>query len=261
MDMKNILDQICEDMRVQVAEDKIATPLEELAKSPHYTRECYDFQASIKSGSGVIAEFKRKSPSKGFINADANLLEITTGYEKAGASAVSILTNGPYFGGKNEFVTEARAHLSIPILRKEFIVDSYQIHEAKAIGADLILLIAECLTKEEIVEFTACAHDLGLQVLMELHAEDQLEKIIPELDAVGINNRNLKTFEVDIERSIELAKKLPKDIIRIAESGLSDVATACRMQENGFSGFLVGEQFMKQNDPAAGCAEFVTGLK
>ena len=260
MSMKDILVEITDAMRIQVANDKKSIPESALRDTPLFNRQAYSFTQSISAKSGVIAEFKRRSPSKGSINATTDVVGITKGYEIAGASAVSILTNAPYFGGCNQYVTEARKNLTIPILRKEFIVDPYQIIEAKAIGADLILLIAECLTSSQIAEFTDIAHSVGLQVLMELHHENQVDKIIPSLDAVGINNRDLSTFKVDIEQSISLARSLPSALIKIAESGLSDSATATRMKAQGFDGFLVGEQFMKQKDPALACKDFIKNI-
>ncbi len=260
--MDNILDRIVIDITEKVATAKRKVPESKLQDSPLFNREIISFSKAIKTkgASGVIAEFKRRSPSKGIINGEADVREVVRGYQDGGASAVSVLTNETFFGGLNEYLVSAREELTIPILRKEFVVDMYQILEAKAIGADFILLIAEILTKSQVKEFTAYAHSLGLEVLMELHDEDQLIKIIPELDAVGINNRNLKNFEVDIDLSIAMAKSLPADTIKVAESGLSDPAVAIHMRSEGFSSFLVGEQFMKQEDPALGCREFCSAL-
>ncbi len=260
--MENILDRIVVDIKEKVATAKKKVPEANLRESSLFNREVISFSKAIRTpgASGVIAEFKRRSPSKGIINGEADVREVVRGYQEGGASAVSVLTNETFFGGVNEYLTAAREEITIPILRKEFVVDTYQITEAKAIGADFILLIAEILTKDEVIEFTEYAHSLGLEVLMELHDEDQLVKIIPELDAVGINNRNLKNFEVDIELSIKMAKSLPAETIKVAESGLSDPAVALHMREQGFSSFLVGEQFMKQENPAQGCADFCSVL-
>jgi indole-3-glycerol phosphate synthase len=260
--VKNILDRIVVDIKEKVETAKRKVPVKQLQSSPLFDRECFSMKKAIlaEGASGVIAEFKRRSPSKGVINGEADVKTVVSGYQEAGASCVSILTNSTFFGGCNEYLTAARSVLTIPILRKEFIVDEYQIIEAKSIGADFILLIAEILTKKEVKQFTTLAHSLGLEVLLELHGEDQVHKIIPELDAVGINNRNLKNFEVDIDRSISMAKKLPANTIKIAESGLSDPAVAIRMRESGFLGFLVGEQFMKQDVPEIGCREFISQL-
>ena len=256
--MGNILDRIVVDIKEKIEISKKRVPLNKLEESPLFSRETISVVKAFQmpEASGVIAEFKRRSPSKGIINGEADVVEVTRGYQAAGASAVSILTNETFFGGCNEYLTAAREHLTIPIIRKEFIVDKYQITEAKAIGADFILLIAEILTATQVEDFTNYAHSLGLEVLMELHGEDQLSKINSHLDLIGINNRNLKNFEVDIERSIAMAKSLPSSTIKVAESGLSDPQVALKMRENGFSAFLVGEQFMKQEDPALGCQKF-----
>jgi len=258
----NILDRIVEDIKEKVASAKCKVSIEQLKATPLFRRETISFKKSLTApgSSGVIAEFKRRSPSKGIINGEADVREVVLGYEQAGAAAVSVLTNETFFGGCNEYLTAARSVLSIPVLRKEFIVDPYQIYEARAIGADFILLIAEILTKEKIIEFTNLAHSLNLEVLMELHDEDQICKIIPELDAVGINNRDLKTFTVDVERSIRMAQSLSSTTITVAESGLTDPATALHMRSAGFTGFLVGEQFMKQVDPAKACGSFCSVL-
>lgn len=258
-----ILDRIVLDIKEKIAICKSKVSIEELKAIPLFSRQTISFKKSLTApgSSGVIAEFKRRSPSKGIINGEADVKEVVLGYEQGGAAAVSVLTNETFFGGCNEYLTAARSVLSIPILRKEFIVDPYQIYEARAIGADFILLIAEILTKSEIKEFTDLAHSIGLEVLMELHDEDQVCKIIPELDAVGINNRDLKTFTVDIDRSIRMAQSLPATTITVAESGLTDPETAITMRKAGFKGFLVGEQFMKQDNPAEGCKSFCNSLK
>ncbi len=258
-----ILDRIVVDIKEKIAISKTKLSTEAMQDLPHFNREVISFKKSIaaKGSSGVIAEFKRRSPSKGIINGEADVCDVVKGYELGGASAVSVLTNETFFGGCNEYLTAARSVLNIPVLRKEFIVDPYQIFEAKAIGADVILLIAEILTHDEIQELTGLAHALELEVLMELHDEDQISKIIPELDAVGINNRDLKTFTVDIDRSIRMAQALPDSLIKIAESGLTDPRVALTMRNAGFTGFLVGEQFMKQENPAEACKTFCDVLK
>ncbi len=260
--MDNILDRIVIDIKEKIETSKRRYPVVTLEKAELFGRECFSMKKSIRErdGKAVIAEFKRRSPSKGLINGDADVKDVCKGYQDAGVAAVSVLTNATFFGGCNEYLTAARTVLDIPILRKEFIVDEYQIIEAKAIGADFILLIAEILTKDEVKKFTKIAHDLGMEVLMELHGEDQVDKIIPELDAVGINNRNLKDFSVDIERSIEMANNLPKETIKVAESGLTDPETVKRMAKEGFNAFLMGEKFMFDVDPAAVCAEFISNI-
>jgi indole-3-glycerol phosphate synthase len=210
--------------------------------------------------SGIIAEFKRKSPSKGWINASADPIAVTGSYQAAGASGISILTDESFFGGNNMDLVHSRPHLDIPILRKEFIVDPFQIHESKSLGADIILLIAACLTKEEVAHFSGLAHDIGLEVLLELHDEDELEHVCDDVDFVGINNRSLKTFEVNIERSLRMADSLPADKIKIAESGIEKSEQVRIFRENGYKGFLIGESFMKYEDPGKALKEFVENV-
>ena len=207
---------------------------------------------------GLIAEFKRHSPSKGTINGTSKVKDVTQGYVGAGATALSVLTDKDFFGGSLEDLMIAReANPNTPILRKDFIVDTFQISEAKRCGADVILLIAECLTATQVADYAAFAKDLGLSVLLEIHNEEQLEKYTTNIDALGINNRDLKTFKVSVEHSLKLLAKLPTETINISESGISDPSTAVRLIEAGFNGLLIGEQFMKSQDPAAACDEFV----
>ena len=178
------------------------------------------------------------------------------GYRDGEASAVSVLTDQTFFGGCSNDVTEAKNHLDIPVLRKDFIINEYQVHEAKAIGASAILLIAAILSKDEIRHLTGVAHRIGLEVLLELHDENELKKVHMDVDVIGINNRNLKTFEVNIEQSTALAKKLPQHMVRITESGISDPETVLHMRAHGFQGFLIGTRFMKEEDPAAAFKHF-----
>ena len=208
---------------------------------------------------GLITEFKRHSPSKGTINGTGKVKDITQGYVGAGATALSVLTDKDFFGGSLEDLMIAReANPTTPILRKDFIIDTFQISEAKRCGADIILLIAECLTETQVADYAAFAKDLGLSVLLEIHNEEQLEKFTKHIDAVGINNRDLKTFKVSVEHSLKLLPKLPTEALAISESGISDPSTAVRLIEAGFNGLLIGEQFMKSSDPAAACDEFVS---
>ena len=207
---------------------------------------------------GLIAEFKRHSPSKGTINGTAKVKDVTQGYVGAGATALSVLTDKDFFGGSLEDLMIAReANPNTPILRKDFIIDTFQISEAKRCGADVILLIAECLTETQVADYAAFAKDLGLSVLLEIHNEEQLEKYNSNIDALGINNRDLKTFKVSVEHSLKLLSKLPVETINISESGISDPSTAVRLIEAGFNGLLIGEQFMKTQDPAYACDVFV----
>lgn len=257
----NILDKIIGYKRSEVEKRKSATTISELEKSFYFNRKTLSLKDSLQKGkrTGIITEFKRRSPSKGVINNKANVIDVTTAYTEIGASALSVLTDENFFGGNNSELVEARIN-DIPILRKDFIVDEYQIIEAKSIGADVILLIAACLTPAEVKEFATFAKNLDLEVLLELHDEDELEHICDEIELVGINNRNLKTFEVSIQQSLKMAEKIPGDKIKIAESGIESVDDIVLFRENGFKGFLIGELFMKEEDPAIAFAEFVNAL-
>ena len=254
----NILDTIVERKRTEVVERKQLKPLEVIKADALYTRKTISLVEGLSRphASGIIAEFKRKSPSKGIINDGVDPVAVTKAYQAAGASAVSILTDEYFFGGHDQDVVRARQVLDIPILRKEFIIDEYQVHEAKALGADLILLIAACLSKEDVVRFSILAKSLGLEVLLELHDEDELEHVCEAVDLVGINNRSLKTFDVNIARSLRMAGQLPKDKLKVAESGIDDPAQVKLFRENGYSAFLIGENFMKTNDPGIALHEF-----
>jgi indole-3-glycerol phosphate synthase len=256
------LDKIIEHKKNEVAQSKLNMPLHALTRMPAYERNCFSLAEHItKPGaSGIIAEFKRKSPSKGFINEIAVAAEVTKGYEIAGASAVSILTDEQFFGGTDNDVVSSRG-INIPILRKEFIIDDYQIHAAKAIGADAILLIAACLTPTEVQALAKQANALGLEVLLELHEQNELEHICDEIKLIGINNRNLSTFNVDIEQSLRMAEKIPSTKIKIAESGIDAVETIKMFKQAGFNGFLIGEQFMKAAQPALSLQQFCNALK
>lgn len=254
----NILDTIVERKRTEVADRKQQKSLDVIKADAWYTRKTISLVEGLSrpNASGIIAEFKRKSPSKGIINDRLDPVEVTKAYQAAGASAVSILTDEYFFGGHDQDVLRARQLLDIPILRKEFIIDEYQVHEAKALGADLILLIAACLSKEEVVRFSTLARSLGLEVLLELHDEDELEHVCETVDLVGINNRSLKTFDVNIARSLRMAGQLPKDKLKVAESGIDDPDQVKLFRENGYSAFLIGENFMKTNDPGMALNEF-----
>lgn len=209
---------------------------------------------------GIIAEFKRKSPSKGIINDKVNVADVTKAYAANGASGLSILTDNHFFGGNNEDIITSRG-INIPILRKEFIIDEYQIVEAKAIGADAILLIAAILTRDEVNNFTAKAHNLGLEVILEIHNEEELNHINNKIDIVGVNNRNLKTFEVDLNCSAHLSSLIGNEMIKISESGIHSISDISFLKGHGYNGFLIGENFMKQPDPGAAFLEFANSLK
>ncbi|XVJ65813.1 MAG: indole-3-glycerol phosphate synthase TrpC [Lacibacter sp.] len=257
----NILEAIIERKKVEVEERKAATPVEVLRQSEFYARQRLSLKQFLldETRTGIIAEFKRRSPSKGSINEHADVVEVTTAYANNGASALSVLTDELFFGGCTEDVIKARVN-QIPILRKDFVIDEYQIEEAKAMGADVILLIAACLTPNEVQQLAAYAKQLGLEVLLELHAEEELEHICDETEIVGINNRDLKTFRVDIERSLRMARQIPDDKIKVAESGISSVENVLLFRQNGFKGFLVGENFMKEVNPGEAFKRFVNNL-
>ncbi|WP_306429603.1 indole-3-glycerol phosphate synthase TrpC [Sphingobacterium sp. E70] len=223
-----ILDKIIERKRIEVEKAKALVPFEELLNYPYFNVACLSLRESIldPQKTGIIAEYKRASPSKGDINSTAKVEDVVKAYEEAGASAVSVLTDGEFFKGNLEDLSKAREAINIPILRKEFIVDKYQITEAKAYGADVILLIAACLKKEEVQEFAAYAHQIGLNVLLEVHNEQELlDNLFDDIDAIGVNNRNLKDFSVDLNHSYELLDKIPSEYIKVSESGISDPTT------------------------------------
>jgi indole-3-glycerol phosphate synthase len=256
--MSNILDKIVAHKRKEVEELKSRFPEFRWREQAGFSRNGYSLIKSLQDpqSTGIIAEFKRCSPSKGMINASANPETVTAQYAAYGASGISVLTDQEFFRGSNEDLKAVRQAVSIPILRKDFVIDPYQITEAKAIGADVILLIAECLSREEVSRLARHAADLGLEVLLEMHSEEQLDKLCAEVTLVGVNNRDLKTFQVDIERSIRLARQLPPDMPKIAESGIGDPAVIVTMKKAGFSGFLMGEYFMKQPQPGAAFKAF-----
>ncbi|WP_374329887.1 indole-3-glycerol phosphate synthase TrpC [Soonwooa sp.] len=255
-----ILDKIIERKMQELEVSKTKVSLQQLKDSEFFNRETISLKNTLKSKSGIIAEFKRQSPSKGIINNQFSSLEVVTAYEKFGASAVSILTDSDFFGGNFEDIISVRNHINIPILRKDFMIDSYQFYEAKAIGADVVLLIAACLSPNQVSEFTDLAHQLNLEVLLEIHSEKELKHINNNIDFVGINNRNLKDFKVDLQNSVNLKNQLPKDILSIAESGIYNEEDFRFLKEKGFDGFLMGEYFMKSDNPRNKFEEFVTNV-
>lgn len=257
----NILDKIIAHKKIEVAERKAATGIAGLEKSPAFTRSVLSLKQFLldDNKTGIIAEFKRKSPSKGIINGDADVVAVTTAYTQHGASGLSVLTDTTFFGGSTEDLVKARVN-QVPILRKEFIIDEYQVVEAKAMGADVILLIAACLTPAEVKRLATFAQSLQLEVLLELHDEEELEHVCDETVLVGINNRNLKTFVVDIERSLAMAQRIPANKVKIAESGISAVENIRLFRDNGFRGFLIGENFMKEPNPGLAFEKFVKAL-
>ena len=229
-------------------------------KSLFFDREVISLKKSLIEKSGIISEFKRKSPSKPNINLDAEVLTITRGYEISNSSGLSILTDSKYFGGSNEDITLVRDEINIPILRKDFMLDEYQIIESKSLGADIILLIAACLSKEEVENLSRFAKSFNLQVILEIHSEDELSYLCDFIDVVGVNNRNLKKFETDINNSINLADMIPSDFLKISESGISTSKEIFQLKEYGYDGFLIGENFMKNDDPVSACNDFIRKL-
>lgn len=255
-----ILEKIIVKKHDEVTFNQKNKPIKLLEKMPFIDRTCNSLKKSIRDKNGIIAEFKRKSPSKGIINKHSLVKEVTKLYTKSNVSGLSILTDQHFFGGSSKDLLVARKHNETPILRKDFIISEYQIIEAKTLGADVILLIASVLTKLEVKKFTQLAHQLGMEVLFEIHTLEELDKYIPEIGLVGINNRNLKTFEVDFENSIKLCQKLPKSTLKIAESGINDFKNILKLKKHGFDGFLIGENFMKTKKPGLTCQEFVQQL-
>jgi len=262
MSIVNILEEIISYKKEEIKKRKKESPVQHLENEPGFAREIYSMKKFLldPEKTGIIAEFKRRSPSKGIINNTATVEAVTKGYTYYGASMISVLTDEPSFGGSSEDLQNARFN-KVPILRKDFILDPYQLVESRAMGADVILLIAACLQPAETWQLAASAKKLGLEVLLEIHEEKELAHVCEEVDVVGINNRDLKTFSVDIDRSIRLSERLPVNKLRVAESGIRDVETILRMKTAGFNGFLIGEQFMKTPDPAVAFASFIDQLK
>lgn len=259
--MMTILDKIIDFKKQEISKIKAAVPLKNLVESPEFKRKTISLKKSLTDefSTGIIAEFKRQSPSKGVINDKATVTQVTQGYLSAKVAAQSILTDTSFFGGTMMDLIEARkVNKTHPILRKDFVVDGFQIVEAKAIGADAILLISTCLSAKELRNFGSLATDLGLDVLYEVHTQEDLDKI-NDLDGkiIGINNRNLKTFEVDLEHSIKLAEQIPSTCVKVSESGISHPQIITGLRKYGFQGFLIGENFMKTENPGEACREFV----
>jgi indole-3-glycerol phosphate synthase len=258
----NILDKIVIDKRKEVALRKNLIPFKQLETSVLFERPTISLSNRLKnSTSGIIAEHKRRSPSKSIINQNLNVQDVAKGYEDAGVCGMSVLTNGKYFGGSLDDLLVARASCDLPLLRKEFIIDTYQIVEAKAYGADVILLIAAILSQEEIKQFSELAKSLDLDVLLEVHNLEELQKsIMPTIDMLGVNNRNLKTFEVSLETSKALSNHIPNDFVKVSESGISSVDAIKELQPYGYKGFLIGENFMKTDNPGLSATEFINTL-
>lgn len=258
----NILDRIVIDKRKEVDLKKSIIPASQLESSVLFNRPTISLANRLReSSSGIIAEHKRRSPSKAVINQKNSVSEVALGYQSAGASGMSVLTDGKYFGGSLDDLLLARASVQIPLLRKEFIIDEYQLLEAKAYGADIILLIAAILTKSEIKTLSEFAKGLNLEVLLEVHNEEELRKsIMPSLDMLGVNNRNLKSFEVSLETSKNLSKLIPNDFVKVSESGISSTEAIKELRPYGYQGFLIGENFMKTEHPGESALQFINDL-
>ncbi|MEA3461336.1 MAG: indole-3-glycerol phosphate synthase TrpC [Bacteroidota bacterium] len=256
----SILDTIVEQKRVEVLQRKQEYPLSRLSSLDNYRRKTNAMR--IPEGlPGIIAEFKRKSPSRGPIHMDADVVEVATAYEAAGASAMSILTDRTFFGGSFGDLRQVRESCpELALLRKDFIIDPYQLHEASAYGADMVLLIAAILDRREVQELALEAASLGLHILFEVHHRKELEKFHPEIRYVGVNNRDLKTFKVDTGRSFELIADMPAGVVPVSESGLSQPEEIKKLWDAGYQLFLMGESFMKEKDPGAACRLLINSL-
>lgn len=260
----NILDKIVLNKKAEVAEAKKETSIKSLEASALFNRQPYSFKDFLldPTRTGIIAEFKRKSPSKGIINDKVSVEAVTTAYASAGASALSVLTDKDFFMGTKADLFKARQANNIPVLRKDFMIDEFQVIEAKSLGADVILLIASILTPAQIQTMASLAKSLGLNVLLEVHNLEELQRSLnPNLDAIGVNNRNLADFSVSVETSFELAKHIPAGFLKISESAISNTKVIKELKQAGFNGFLIGETFMKHENPGTAIQEFVKGLK
>ncbi|MCH4551402.1 indole-3-glycerol phosphate synthase TrpC [Aestuariibaculum lutulentum] len=258
----NILDKITADKRTEVALRKSLIPISQLEQSVLFERPTVSLAEKLRtSNTGIIAEHKRRSPSKSVINHNLNVNDVAKGYEEAGVCGMSVLTDGKYFGGSLDDLLLARASCNLPLLRKEFIIDEYQLLEAKAYGADVILLIAAILTRDEIKQFSEFAKSLNLDVLLEVHNEEELNKsIMPSLDMLGVNNRNLKTFDVSLNISKSLSALIPDDFVKVSESGISNIEAIKSLQPFGYQGFLIGENFMKTDNAGDSAKTFIEQL-
>jgi indole-3-glycerol phosphate synthase len=258
----NILEKIVADIRKDLGYKKALVSHSDLEAMPLFDRKTLSMSQSIRNSStGIIAEHKRRSPSKPHINFGLRLTDVAQGYQQGGVSSMSVLTNTQYFGGSLEDLSLARAACDLPLLRKEFIVDEYQILEAKAHGADAILLIAACLEREEIKQLSVFAQSLGLEVLLEVHNRAELDKsLMPSLNLLGVNNRDLTSFSVSLETSKTLAELIPNEFIKVSESGIGTSDAVRDLKRFGYQAFLMGEHFMKTNDPGEAAADFIKAI-
>ena len=258
----NILDKIVGRKRIEVAERKLLVNIDSLKSHSNYILPTRSLRSELmnSSGTGIIAEFKRKSPSKGWFTQVKSPLEIVNAYDESGAAAISVLTDTEFFGGSLMDLETAKSRVKCPILRKDFMIDTYQLHEARAAGADVILLIAAILSRDEVKQMAKQAKALSMEILLEVHNEEELEHLCDEVDFVGVNNRDLKTFLVDINQSIKLSKLIPTSFIKISESGIDSIDTIQLLKQHGFQGFLVGEKFMKAENPGTAFKDFINEL-
>jgi len=258
-----ILDKIIENKKKELEVLTVVSSIRDMEKGRLFKRETVSLSEFLldRNRTGIIAEFKRKSPSKGVINSSSSVVEVAFGYFKEGACGVSVLTDHKFFGGSPFDLMNAREKSSFPILRKDFILDEYQVIESKAIGADAILLIAAVLEKQEVLNLSRLAHSLGLEILLEVHEQNELDKVNQYTNIIGINNRNLRTFEVNTDISEKIAHRIPPGFLRISESGISSPQTIKKLKTAGYHGFLIGEKFMSTSDPVQAFAEFVKELK
>ena len=258
----NILDQLIADKFKEIVLKKQLISVSDYEQYPLFERETVSLTQALKnSTTGIIAEHKRRSPSKAVINQGLNVQDVARGYENAGVCGMSVLTDAKYFGGSLDDLILARASVKLPLLRKEFIIDEYQIIEAKAHGADVILLIAAVLDREQIKSFSELAKSLKLNILLEVHNMEELEKSnLQNIDMIGVNNRNLKTFEVSTDISKLLSEKIPNEFVKVSESGISSIEAIKDLKDYGYQGFLIGENFMKTDNPGLSAREFIKKL-
>jgi indole-3-glycerol phosphate synthase len=260
----DILEKIVAAKRKEIEKRKPLSSIERFRKEGFFweiANRSLKASLLVEGSTGIIAEFKRKSPSKGwFKSKELEVEPVIKEYNSKGAAGISVLTDEEFFGGDLDDLIQAKVISDIPVLRKDFMVDEWQIAEAKAFGADVILLIAACLSPAEVKQLAFFAKTIGLEVLLEIHNENELAHICDEVDMIGVNNRNLKTFDVNINTSLNLIQYIPGDKPAVAESGISDVDTIATLRKAGFKGFLIGETFMKENDPGKAFADFVNKL-
>lgn len=260
--MKDILQEIVATKRAEVDRRKRETDLQALyrqAETPRTTR--HSLREALRSSStGIISEFKRRSPSKGWINRDADVQSVVRAYQQAGATALSVLTDTPYFGGTDDDLRAARQTCTLPILRKDFTIDEFQLVESRALGADAVLLIAAALTQEQCLRLAETAHQLELEVLLEIHDQSELDYYSEYIDILGVNNRNLGSFHTDVANSFRLIEQMPQEATPISESGISNPDTVKELRTIGFKGFLIGENFMKTEAPGDSLKSFINAL-